>query len=71
MYQRISRDRFVKLDRLSDLPRDIWFLLAVYFFASSAHFVHNAAYISYYPKMPSLSRASVAWRRAMRPSHMT
>ena len=64
MYQRISRDRFVKLDRLSDLPRDIWFLLAVYFFASSAHFVHNAAYIAYYPNMPSWitsDRVYVAW----------
>lgn len=40
------------------------FLLAVYFCASSAHFGHNAAYIAYYPNMPSWitsDRVYVAW----------
>jgi hypothetical protein len=38
--------------------------LATYFVASSAHFVHNAAYIAYYPNMPSWitpDRVYVAW----------
>src|ERR1700733_2434274 len=64
MYKLISRDRFLKMGRISDLPRHIWFLLAVYFVASSAHFVHNAAYIAYYPNMPSWitsDRVYVAW----------
>lgn len=46
------------------LPRHIWFLLAVYFVTGSAHFVHNAAYIAYYPNMPSWitsDRVYVAW----------
>jgi hypothetical protein len=46
------------------LPRHIWFLLAVYFVASSTHFLHNAAYIAYYPNMPSwitTDRVYVAW----------
>lgn len=45
-------------------PRCIWILLAAYFVASSAHFVHNAAYIAYYPNMPSWitsDRVYVAW----------
>jgi hypothetical protein len=64
MYKLISRDRFLKMGRISDLPRHIWFLLAVYFVASSAHFVHNAAYIAYYPNMPSWitsDRVYMAW----------
>jgi hypothetical protein len=64
MHQRISRNRFLKLDQPSDLPRHVWFLLAVYFVASSAHFVHNAAYIAYYPNMPSWitsDRVYLAW----------
>jgi hypothetical protein len=46
------------------LPRHMWFLLTVYFVASSAHFVHNAAYIAYYPNMPSWitpNRVYLAW----------
>jgi hypothetical protein len=35
------------------LPRHILLLSAVDFVASSAHFFHNAAYIAYYPNMPS------------------
>jgi hypothetical protein len=53
-----------KLNRMPHLQRHIWFLLAVYFVASSAHFVHNAAYIAYYPKMPAWitsDRIYVAW----------
>jgi hypothetical protein len=64
MYNLLSRDRFLKVGRTSDLPRHIWFLLAVYFVASSAHFVHNAAYIAYYPNMPSWitsDRVYLAW----------
>jgi len=53
-----------KLSSMPRLPRHIWFLLAVYFVASTAHFVHNAAYIAYYPNMPSWitpDRVYVAW----------
>jgi len=53
-----------KLSSMPRLPRHIWFLLAVYFVASTAHFVHNAAYIAYYPNMPSWitpERVYVAW----------
>ena len=49
---------------MSHLPRHIWVLLAIYFVASSAHFVHNAAYIAYYPQMPSWvtpDRVYLAW----------
>ena len=49
---------------MAHLPKHIWVLLAVYFVASSAHFLHNAAYIAYYPKMPSWitpDRVYVAW----------
>ena len=64
MHKLIPRNGSPKLDRVSDLPRHIWFLLAVYFVASSAHFIHNAAYIAYYPNMPSWitsDRVYVAW----------
>jgi hypothetical protein len=46
------------------LPRHIWILLGAYFVASGAHFIHNAAYIAYYPNMPSWispARVYVAW----------
>lgn len=46
------------------LPRHVWALVAIYFAASLAHFVHNAEYIVYYPNMPSwLTREQVylAW----------
>jgi len=46
------------------LPRYIWLLMAVYFIASLAHFVHNAEYIAIYPNMPSwITRSTVyvAW----------
>jgi hypothetical protein len=52
------------MGRMQHMPRHIWFLLALYFAASSAHFVHNAAYIAYYPNMPSWitsDRVYVAW----------
>ena len=52
------------MGRMPHLPRHIWILLAVYFIASSAHFVHNAAYIAYYPNMPSWitsDRVYLAW----------
>jgi hypothetical protein len=45
-------------------PGHIWFLLAVYFIASCAHFFHNAAYIAYYPNMPTWitsERVYLAW----------
>jgi hypothetical protein len=60
----IARNGSQKLSQMPHLPRHIWFLLAVYFIASSAHFVHNAAYIAYYPNMPSWitsDRVYVAW----------
>ena len=53
-----------RLSRMPHLPRHIWFLLAGYFVASTAHFVHNAAYIAYYPNMPSWitsDRIYLAW----------
>jgi hypothetical protein len=46
------------------LPRAVWLLVAVYFAASLAHFVHNAEYIAFYPGMPDwLTREQVylAW----------
>lgn len=46
------------------VPQYLWVLLAVYFAASLAHFVHNAEYIAYYPNMPGwITRESVyvAW----------
>jgi len=64
MHKLIARNGSLKLGRISTLPRHIWFLLAVYFVASSAHFVHNAAYIAYYPNLPSWitsDRVYVAW----------
>ena len=36
------------------VPKHVWTLLAVYFFASFAHFAHNAEFIAYYPNMPAL-----------------
>lgn len=42
----------------------IWILLATYFVSSRAHFIHNAAYIAYYPNLPSWispDRIYVAW----------
>lgn len=52
------------MGRMQHLPRHVWFLLTVYFLASSAHFVHNVAYIASYPNMPSWitsDRVYVAW----------
>ena len=46
------------------LPRPVQALVAAYFVASLAHFVHNAEYISFYPGMPAwLTREHVylAW----------
>jgi hypothetical protein len=46
------------------LPRHVWALVAVYFVASLAHFVHNAEFIAVYPNMPAwLTREKVylAW----------
>ena len=46
------------------LPKYIWILIAMYFIASLAHFVHNAEFIAYYPNMPTwLTRDTVyvAW----------
>ncbi len=34
------------------LPKHVWALVALYFVASLAHFVHNAEYIAFYPIMP-------------------
>jgi len=52
------------LGSTTHLPRHIWILLATYFVASGAHFLHNAAYIAYYPNMPSwitADRVYLAW----------
>ena len=38
--------------RLPQLPKHIWFLLALYCCASFIHFAHNAEYIAFYPNMP-------------------
>ena len=49
---------------MRSLPKHIWALLAVYFVATVAHFVHNAEYIAFYPNMPaSITRETVylAW----------
>jgi hypothetical protein len=46
------------------VPGHVLALVAVYFIASLAHFVHNAEYIAFYPNMPSwLTREKVylAW----------
>ncbi|MES1196727.1 MAG: hypothetical protein ABUL58_07270 [Steroidobacter sp.] len=55
----------MKLKFISNyLPKHIWILLAVYFIASLAHFMHNAEYIAFYPNMPAwLTREKVylAW----------
>ena len=45
-------------------PRQLLWLLALYFLASLTHFTHNAEYIAFYPNMPSwLGREDVylAW----------
>jgi len=45
-------------------PKPVWFLLALYFCASFAHFAHNAEFIAFYPNMPQwLTREKVylAW----------
>lgn len=55
----------MKLNLTSNhLPKHIWILLAVYFVASLAHFIHNAEYIAFYPNMPAwITRDTVyiAW----------
>jgi|HubBroStandDraft_1064217.scaffolds.fasta_scaffold691616_1 hypothetical protein len=64
MHKLLPRNGSLKLGHISDLPRHIWLLLAVYFVASGAHFVHNAAYIAYYPNMPTWitsDRVYLAW----------
>jgi hypothetical protein len=46
------------------LPKSLLALVAVYFVASLAHFVHNAEYIAFYPGMPGwITRETVylAW----------
>jgi hypothetical protein len=46
------------------LPKHIQTLLAVYFVATLAHFVHNAEFIAFYPNMPAwITRETVylAW----------
>ena len=46
------------------MPKHVWALLAVYFVATLAHFVHNAEFIAFYPNMPaSITRETVylAW----------
>jgi hypothetical protein len=46
------------------LPKPIVLLVAVYFIATLAHFIHNAEYIAFYPGMPVwLTREKVylAW----------
>jgi hypothetical protein len=45
-------------------PRHMLYLSAVYFVASTAHFLHNAAYIAFYPNMPpwiTPDRVYLAW----------
>ena len=47
-----------------NLPKRIQALLAAYFVATVAHFVHNAEYIAFYPNMPDwITRETVyvAW----------
>jgi len=51
-------------ERPFSLPKHVWALLAVYFVATLAHFVHNAEFIAFYPNMPaSITRETVylAW----------
>ena len=46
------------------LPKHVQALLAVYFVATLAHFVHNAEFIAFYPNMPAwITRETVylAW----------
>jgi len=60
----MHRNRSTSVHRTQLFPRHIWIMLTVYFIASGAHFVHNAAYIAYYPNMPSWIRSDrvyLAW----------
>lgn len=46
------------------LPRHLQALLAIYFAATLAHFIHNAEFIAFYPNMPAwITRETVylAW----------
>jgi hypothetical protein len=46
------------------MPKHIYVLLATYFVATLAHFVHNAEFIAFYPNMPAwITRETVylAW----------
>ena len=48
--------------RLAQLPRHIWWLIALYCCASFVHFAHNAEYIAFYPNMPLwITRENVYW----------
>ena len=54
----------MRLPPVPPFPKYFGALLAVYFIASLAHFVHNAEFIAFYPNMPAwLSREKVylAW----------
>lgn len=49
-------------ERLGQLPKHLWFLLALYCCASLIHFAHNAEYIALYPNMPLwITRENVYW----------
>ncbi|HSI54311.1 MAG TPA: hypothetical protein VK981_10100 [Ramlibacter sp.] len=51
-------------EAVSNLPKPLWVLAAVYFCASLTHFAHNAELIAFYPNMPLwLTREKVylAW----------
>lgn len=64
MHELICGSNSLAARRVSHFPRHMLWLLAVYFAASSAHFIHNASYIAYYPNMPSWitsDRVYVAW----------
>lgn len=48
--------------RLPQLPKHIWWLLALYCCASFVHFAHNAEYIAFYPNMSCwITRENVYW----------
>ncbi len=50
------------LAKLAQLPKHLWFLLALYCCASFIHFAHNAEYIAFYPNMPLwITRENVYW----------
>lgn len=50
------------LTKLAQLPKHLWFLLALYCCASFVHFAHNAEYIAFYPNMPLwITRENVYW----------